>query len=55
MRAPTHRAGLEAVAGAGGSSLEDSLDPPYKRQMDAYRRWFKDVPHGFDNPWAPGS
>jgi hypothetical protein len=28
---------------------------PLEKQVDAYRRWFKDVPHGFDNPWAPGS
>jgi hypothetical protein len=28
---------------------------PLQKQVDAYRRWFKDVPHGFDNPWAPGS
>lgn len=27
---------------------------PLGKQVDAYRRWFKDVPHGFDNPWAPG-
>ncbi|MCZ2342562.1 MAG: hypothetical protein LC104_12340 [Bacteroidales bacterium] len=23
---------------------------PLQRQIDKYRRWFKDVPHGFDNP-----
>jgi hypothetical protein len=23
---------------------------PLQRQMDAYRRWFRDVPYGFDNP-----
>lgn len=23
---------------------------PLQRQVDAYRRWFRDVPHGFDNP-----
>ena len=23
---------------------------PQQRQVDAYRRWFRDVPHGFDNP-----
>jgi hypothetical protein len=28
---------------------------PLQKQVDAYRRWFKDVPHGFDNPWAPTS
>ncbi len=28
---------------------------PLQKQVDAYSRWFKDVPHGFDNPWAPGS
>ena len=28
---------------------------PLQTQVDTYRRWFKDVPHGFDNPWAgPG-
>jgi hypothetical protein len=27
---------------------------PLQKQTDAYRRWFKDVPHGFDNPWAGG-
>jgi hypothetical protein len=27
---------------------------PLQKQVDAYRTWFKDVPHGFDNPWAPG-
>ena len=25
---------------------------PLQRQVDTYRRWFKDVPHGFDNPWT---
>lgn len=25
---------------------------PLQRQIDKYRRWFKDVPHGFDNPWS---
>jgi hypothetical protein len=25
---------------------------PLQRQIDDYRRWFKDVPHGFDNPWS---
>jgi hypothetical protein len=24
---------------------------PLQQQVDAYRRWLKDVPHGFDNPW----
>jgi hypothetical protein len=23
---------------------------PLQKQVDAYRRWFRDVPHGFDNP-----
>jgi hypothetical protein len=27
---------------------------PLQRQIDTYRRWFKDVPHGFDNPWRFG-
>jgi hypothetical protein len=29
---------------------------PLQRQIEKYRRWFKDIPHGFDNPWtnAPG-
>jgi len=27
---------------------------PLQSQIDAYRGWFKDVPHGFDNPWAGG-
>lgn len=27
---------------------------PLQKQTDAYRRWFKDVPYGFDNPWAGG-
>jgi hypothetical protein len=25
---------------------------PTQQQIDTYRRWFKDVPYGFDNPWA---
>jgi hypothetical protein len=25
---------------------------PLQQQVDTYRRWFKDVPHGFDNPWG---
>ena len=25
---------------------------PLQRQIEKYRRWFKDVPHGFDNPWT---
>ena len=25
---------------------------PLQQQVDAYRRWLKDVPHGFDNPWG---
>lgn len=25
---------------------------PLQKQTDSYRRWFKDVPHGFDNPWT---
>lgn len=25
---------------------------PLVKQLDTYRRWFKDVPVGFDNPWA---
>jgi len=28
---------------------------PEKQQIADYRRWFKDTPHGFDNPWADGS
>lgn len=24
---------------------------PLQQQLDTYRRWFRDVPHGFDNPW----
>jgi hypothetical protein len=28
---------------------------PLQRQIDDYRRWFKDAPHGFDNPWSAGS
>jgi uncharacterized ParB-like nuclease family protein len=27
---------------------------PLRDQVETYRRWFKDVPHGFDNPWAAG-
>lgn len=27
---------------------------PLQQQVDTYRRWFKDVPHGFDNPWSLG-
>ena len=23
---------------------------PLQKQVDSYRRWFRDVPHGFDNP-----
>jgi hypothetical protein len=23
---------------------------PLQSQIDTYRQWFKDVPHGFDNP-----
>ena len=26
---------------------------PLREQIETYRRWFKDVPHGFDNPWTP--
>ena len=26
---------------------------PLREQVETYRRWFKDVPHGFDNPWTP--
>ena len=26
---------------------------PTQPQIDTYRRWFQDVPHGFDNPWDP--
>lgn len=26
---------------------------PLREQVETYRRWFKDVPHGFDNPWSP--
>lgn len=25
---------------------------PEQPQIEAYRRWFQDVPHGFDNPWG---
>jgi hypothetical protein len=25
---------------------------PLQEQVDTYRRWLKDVPHGFDNPWV---
>lgn len=25
---------------------------PLQRQVETYRRWFKDVQHGFDNPWT---
>lgn len=25
---------------------------PLREQVESYRRWFKDVPHGFDNPWS---
>ncbi len=25
---------------------------PLQRQIDTYRRWFRDVPVSFDNPWA---
>ena len=25
---------------------------PLREQIETYRRWFKDVPHGFDNPWG---
>jgi hypothetical protein len=28
---------------------------PLQQQVDAYRRWLKDVPHGFDNPWSAGT
>ena len=28
---------------------------PLQKQTDTYRRWFKDVPYGFDNPWSGGS
>ncbi len=27
---------------------------PLRDQVETYRRWFKDVPHGFDNPWSLG-
>ncbi len=26
---------------------------PLREQVETYRRWFRDVPHGFDNPWSP--
>lgn len=26
---------------------------PEQPQVEAYRRWFQEVPHGFDNPWGP--
>lgn len=25
---------------------------PLQTQVDTYRRWFRDVPTGFDNPWS---
>jgi hypothetical protein len=25
---------------------------PLREQVETYRRWFQDIPHGFDNPWA---
>ena len=25
---------------------------PEQPQIETYRRWFADVPHGFDNPWG---
>lgn len=25
---------------------------PEQPQIEAYRRWFREVPHGFDNPWG---
>jgi hypothetical protein len=25
---------------------------PLREQVETYRRWFQDVPHGFDNPWS---
>jgi hypothetical protein len=25
---------------------------PVREQIDTYRRWFREVPHGFDNPFA---
>lgn len=28
---------------------------PLQRQIDTYGRWFRDVPHGFDNPWSAGA
>jgi biopolymer transport protein ExbD len=27
---------------------------PLQKQVDQYRHWFRDVPHGFDNPWTEG-
>ncbi len=27
---------------------------PLREQLDLYRRWFNDIPHGFDNPWGGG-
>jgi hypothetical protein len=27
---------------------------PLREQVETYRRWFQDVPHGFDNPWGAG-
>ena len=26
---------------------------PLLKQIESYHQWFRDVPHGFDNPWAP--
>ncbi len=26
---------------------------PLRSQIETYRQWFRDVPHGFDNPWKP--
>lgn len=28
---------------------------PLQSQVDTYRRWFRDVPTGFDNPWTTAS
>jgi hypothetical protein len=28
---------------------------PLQSQVETYRRWFKDVPHGFDNPYLNGA
>jgi hypothetical protein len=28
---------------------------PLQSQIETYRRWFKDVPHGFDNPYLNGA